>query len=85
MKVKCCACSCSCENSNGEGETVPNSSEVSNANIEMDAITQLFSDIHELFSTLASRIEKLEQNVEQNILKYLDKAITDTVEQLTNN
>ena len=50
----------------------------------MDAITQLFSDIHELFSTLASRIEKLEQNVEQNILKHLDKAITDTVEQLNN-
>ena len=53
---------------------------MSNANIEMDAITQLFSDIHALFSTLASRIEKLEQNVEQNILKHLDKGITDTDE-----
>ena len=69
-KVKSCACSCSCENSNGECKTFPNSSEVFNANIEMNAITKLSRDIHELFSKLASRIEKLEQNVEQKILKH---------------
>ena len=50
----------------------------------MDAISKLSSDIRELFSTLALHIEKLEQIVEQNILKHLDKAITDRVEASVN-